>query len=162
MTLLESIAGFFSNKKARLSVQDAGYSVDEAVERVIDGIDVKLRLVPGYQQKLQQDVAASLEYISSLVDRIPGPISVSRKSFVSDPEVRAYFATPDVLQNTFSCGTELTTFFDQPENSSAETCCALLCAEKEEKKMMGTVLEGDMIKREVMQTAINFHDYKIL
>jgi hypothetical protein len=76
--------------------------------------------------------------------------------------VRAYFATPDVLQNTFSCGTELTAFFEKPENSSAKTCCALLCAEKEEKKIMGTVIEGDMIKREVMQTAINFHDYKIL
>jgi hypothetical protein len=79
MTLIESIAGFFINKKARMSEQDVGYGLDEAIERIIDGIDTKLRLVPGYRQKLQQDVAASLEYISSLVDRISAVLSTGSR-----------------------------------------------------------------------------------
>lgn len=159
--LFEFITGLFSSKK-KIQQFDTGYSIDDAIERVIDSIDAKLRLVPGYRKKLQQDVSISLDYISRLVDQIPGPIAVSRKTFVSDPEVRSYFATTDVLQETFSCGSELKTFFEQPENRGTEECCALLCVNKEEKKILGLALEGEMIRRDVPQTAINLFDYKLL
>lgn len=162
LKLFESITGLFSNRQTPAAEQDTGYSLQEGIDRVIDGIDAKLRLVPGHRKKLQQEVAISLEYINRLVDQIPGPIDVSRKTFISDPEVRAYFSTPDSLQNIFSCGNELQTFFDQPENAALDVCCALLCANKEEKKIIGLALEGDMIQRDVVQTAISFFDYKIL
>jgi hypothetical protein len=160
--LLKSITGFFSNRKINQQRFDTGYSVDEAIEHVIDGIDVKLRLVPAYQKKLQHEVTLSLKYIDQLVEQIPGPIDVSRNTFVTDPQVRSYFATSDILQDTFSCGTELKAFFDQQENTATNQCCALLCANKEEKKIMGLALEGEMIRRDVPQTAINLSDYKIL
>lgn len=162
LKLIKSITGFFSRNNTLPQQSDSDYNVDDAIEHVIDGIDAKLRLVPSYQKKLRADVTASLEYISRLVDQIPGPIDVSRKTFISDPEVRSYFATTDVLQDTFSCGSELKTFFDQQENSSTKECCALLCANKEEKKILGISLEGEMIRRDVPQTAINLFDYKIL
>lgn len=160
--LLEFITGLFSSRDITPQQTDTGYSIDEAIERVIEGIDTKLRLVPAYQKKLQHEVLVSLEYISRLVDQIPGPINVSGRTFVSDPEVRSYFATTGVLQDTFSCGSELKTFFEQPENRSVTQCCALLCANKEEKKIMGLALEGQMIRRDVPQTSINLFDYKIL
>jgi hypothetical protein len=160
--IFESITGLFPDRQIHLTEQNTGYSLAEAIDQVIDGIDTKLRLVPGYRKKLQKEVAVSLEYISRLVDQIPGPINVSRKTFVSDPEVRAYFSTPDALQNIFSCGSELQAFFDQPENASNDVCCALLCANKEEKKIIGLALEGDVIQRDVVQTAISFFDYKVL
>jgi hypothetical protein len=162
LKLFESITGLFTGKNTPQLQYDTGYSVDDAIERVVDDIDAKLRLVAGYRKKLHKEVTASLEYISRLVEQIPGPIDVSQKTFISDPEVRAYFATTGVLQDTFSCGSELKTFFEQQENSSSKECCALLCANKEEKHIMGLALEGDIIRREVPQTAINFSDYKIL
>ena len=162
LKLLKSITGFFSSKNTTPLPFDTGYSVDDAIERVIDGIETKLRLVPAYRKKIQQEVIVSLEYINRLVEQIPGPINVSRQTFVSDPEVRSYFATTDVLQDTFSCGSELQAFFEQQENSSSKQCCALMCVNKEEKKIMGMTLEGEMIRRDVPQTAINFFDYKIL
>lgn len=162
LKLFESITHLFSGEPVLPAEQDTGYSLAEAIDRVIEGTDTKLRLVPSYREKLQQEVTASLEYITQLVDQISGPMDVSRKTFISDPEVRAYFSTPDVLQNIFSCGTELKTFFERQENASSETCYALLCANKEEKKIMGSVLEGGFIRRDVMQTAISFFDYKVL
>ncbi|MCK4703959.1 MAG: hypothetical protein KAT90_00640, partial [Gammaproteobacteria bacterium] len=162
LKLFESITRIFSGEPMLPAEQDTGYSLAEAIDRVIEGTDTKLRLVPGYRKKLQREVAASLEYIASLVDQISGPMDISRKTFISDPEVRAYFSTPDALQNIFSCGTELKTFFEQSENASLDVCCALLCADKEEKKIMGSVLEGEFIRRDVMQTAISFFDYKVL
>lgn len=162
LKLFESILNLFPGEQTYAAEQDTGYSLTEAIDRVIEGTDTKLRLVPGYRKKLQREVSTSLEYISQLVDQISGPMDVSRKTFISDPEVRAYFSTPDALQNIFSCGTELKTFFDQQENAEIEVCFALLCANKEEKKVMGSVLEGEFIRRDVMQTAISFFDYKVL
>ena len=162
LKLLEFITGFFSSKDTAQLQVDSGYSIDETIERVIDGIDTKIRLVPAYQKKLRKEVIISLEYINRLVEQIPGPIDVNRKTFTSDPEVRSYFATTDVLQDTFSCGSELKEFFDLQENSSAQECYALLCANKEEKNIMGLALEGEMIRRDVPQTVINLFDYKIL
>ena len=162
LKLLESITGLFSSREKTPQPTDTGYTIDEAIERVIEGIDTKLRLVPSYRKKLQHEVITSLEYIGRLVDQIPGPINVSGKTFVSDPEVRSYFATTGVLQDTFSCGSELKTFFEQPENRSVSQCCALLCANKEEKSITGLALEGEMIRRDVPQTSINLFDYKIL
>ena len=160
--LFESITGLFTGEQSHSAEKDTGYSLVEAIDRVIEGTDTKLRLVPGYQKKLQLEVAASLEYIAQLVDQISGPMDVSRKTFISDPEVRAYFSTPDALQNIFSCGTELKTFFEQQENADTDVCCALLCANKEEKKIMGSALEGEFIQHDVIQTAISFFDYKVL
>ena len=162
LTLYNFISRIFSSKSIPPLQYDTGYSVDEAIERIVEGIDAKIRLVPSYKKKLLQDVTTSLEYINQLVDQIPGPINVSRETFISDPEVRSYFATADVLQQTFSCGSELKTFFEQLENRSSKQCYALLCVNKEEKKILGLELEGEMIRRDVPQTSINFSDYKIL
>lgn len=162
LKLFESITRLFSGEQTHLVEQDTGYCLAEAIDRVIEGTDTKLRLVPGYRKKLQQEVAASLEYITQLVDQIPGPMEVSRKKFISDPQVRAYFSTPDELQNIFSCGSELTSFFDHQENSTNDECCALLCANKNERKISGSVLVGNAIQRDVIQTAISFSDYKVL
>lgn len=161
-SLLNSITTLFSNKQTQLKNQDTGYSVNEATDQVIDGIDPKLRLVPGHQKFLQQEVSNSLAYICKLVDKVTGPTDISRKTFIDNPEVRAYFSTPDVLMETFSCGTELKTFFEQQDSSSSETCCALLCADKKETQVTGSALEGDVLRRDVLQTAISFFDYKIL
>ena len=137
-------------------------AVEEAVEKVVDGIDPRLRLVPGYKRKLRGEVAAALAHIGNLVDQVPGPVDVSRRAFVSDPHVRAFFATPDELQGTFGCSSELQSFFADLQNSEEDECCALMCADKEEKSVLGHELTGDTVRRDVMQTAINFLDHKVL
>lgn len=162
LRLFKSITDLFSGDQVQLAEPDGGYTLDEAVDRVIEGIDTKLRLVPNYRKKLLHEVAASLEYIDGLIDQIPGPLNVSRKTFISDPEVRAYFSTPDTLQNIFSCGNEIKNYFDQQGSCSTDECCALLCAEKQERKISGSILEGNIIKRDVIQTAVSFTDYKVL
>lgn len=137
-------------------------ALDEAVEQVIDAIDPRLRLVPGYKRKLQDEVAAALAYIGTLVDQVPGPLDVSRRTFVSNPHVNAFFATPDELQTTFSRSPEINAFFADADNSDEDECCALLCADKQEKTVLGTELSCDTLRRDVMQTAVNFHGHKVL
>lgn len=138
------------------------HDVDEYVERVIEGIDPRLRLVSGYKRKLHDQVFLSLSHINNLVDQIPGPIKVSRKTFISDPGVRAYFASPDALQEIFNRATELKSYFAAKEHAEQEECCAMLCANKEEKKTMGIDLKDDILRHDIIQTSINFIDHKVL
>ena len=159
--LFNSITGLFSAKKHTLK-GDTGYSLAEAIDQLINGLDPKLRLIPGYQKKIEPSIIKSLEYISNLVNQVPGPLEISRKNFITDPEVRAYFSTPDALQEIFSCDTDLQTFFELEENSDSDNCCALLCAEKQENQTLGTTLEGTIVRHDVLQKSVNFFDYKIL
>ena len=136
--------------------------VNEAIEHVIDSIDVKLRLVPSYQQKLGEAVSTALQHIDNLVEQVPGPFYFSRATYISDPNVRAYFASPDIMQEIFSSNEELQAFFSDQYNGDVDICYALLCSNKEEKTIMGNELVGDFVQHGVTQTAINFFDYKVL
>jgi hypothetical protein len=136
--------------------------VTNSIEHVIDSIDVKLRLVPSYKQKLHDAVSASLMHIDDLVNQVPGPFDMSRKNYVSDPNVSAYFASPDLMQDVFSNSEELKTFFSDSHNHDADCCYALLCSNKQEKTVMGTQLVNGHVQHDVMQTAVHFFDYKVL
>lgn len=158
LKLLEPVTGLFA--KQHKNDASKGYSLDTAIERVIESTDSRLRLVPNYKSKLGDAVLTSLDHISYLVDHVPGPVDISRKSFISDPVVRAYFSTPDKLQNIFSCGSELNDFFSK--YPQYDKCHALLCANKQEKQRVGTSIVSDSIQKDVLQTAISFYDYKLL
>ncbi len=156
--LLLPVKGFLLKQNKQDDCQ--GYDPDDAIDRVIDGIDSRLRLVPGYRAQLLPAVQRSLDYISTLVDQVPGPLDMSRKNFVSNPEVRAYFATPDSLQSVFSCGSEVRTFFSEHQN--ATHCYALLCADKQVKQHVGSAMVNNKVQRDVMQQSISFYDHKLM
>ena len=136
--------------------------VDDYVERVVEGIDPRLRLAPDYKRKLRAVVSHALVYIDQLVKQIPGPINISRKTFASDPNVRAYFATQSVMQETFSHATEVNSYFAEQSHCFMHDCCALLCANMEEKTVFGTELKGDILQHDIVQKTINLFDYKVI
>ena len=137
-------------------------ALEQDVESVVDGIEPKMRLVSGYQKKLQPAVATARAYIDALVEKIPGPLSMTQKAFVSDPHVNAFFATPQEVRAVFGQSADLKAFFDQPENADLDTACALLCMVEEEKSVLGMELAQGAVRRDVRQTAVNFSDHKVL
>ena len=136
--------------------------IQEAIENVVDGTEPRIRLIRGYQKKLQEAVNTSLTYIEELVEAIPAPFKASRKTFVNDPHVNAYFASIDELHRIFSQSQEIKAFFDNVENSQLNEVYALLCMDMSEKSVMGVEVNGDMLRRDVLQTAVNFSEHKIM
>ncbi len=139
-------------------------ATEQAIERVIDGTEPRLRLVPGYKNKLRKDVAGALAFIDQTVEQIPGPLDMQRNNYVHNPEVAAYFSTPDEITRVFSTSPELKSFFESTHHIEADTAYAMMCVQREEKQIMGMEVAGagDHIRRDVLQTAVNFHDHKIL
>ena len=90
--------------------------LNQAIECVVDGIEPKMRYFPGYKKILNNSVTTSLAYISNLVDTIPDPILISRKTFITDPQLKAYFVDIEDIHDVFSSSIELRNFFAAPEN----------------------------------------------
>jgi hypothetical protein len=131
------------------------------VERVIDGIDGRIRLVSGYKKKLQHAIRNSLDFTDSLIDRFPGAIEVSSRTFVNDPYVNAFFSNTRDVQTIFSQSSEIREFMEDYAHGEVAHCCALLCMRKTEKTVLGFELAGDTLRKDVKQTAVNFTDHRI-
>jgi len=130
------------------------------VESVVDSTDSKIRLVPGYKKRLQNIIQSSLEFSDDLVNQIPEAIEVSGSTFVSDPQVNAFFTNVTDLQSVFSHSSEIRDYMEDIHDDDAR-CCALLCMRRSEKTVMGMELSGDMLKKDVRQTAISFSDHRV-
>ena len=135
-------------------------AVLNTLENVVDGTDSKIRLVPGYKKKLQSSIHYSLEFADDLVNQIPMAIEVSSSTFTSDPYVNAFFTNVTDLQSIFSHSSEVQDYMEDCHDNNVR-CCALLCMHREEKTVMGVELSGNMLKKDVMQTAVSFSDHRV-
>ena len=148
------------NKKEKTLRRDQTAAILNTVEHVVDDTDSKIRLVPGYKKKLQHVVLSSLEFADDLVNQIPGAIEVSRHTFSSDPYVNAFFTNVTDLQSVFSHSSEVQDYMEELHDDEA-CCCALLCMHRAEKTVLGIELSGNMMKKDVQQTAVSFSDHRI-
>lgn len=166
MTLLKHLFNtLLPNRPSTATASTTGIShadIEEAIEHVVESIEPSMRYVPGYKNILQEAVTTTLDYISNLVDKIPGPLFISTSTYTIDPQVNAYFSTADRISEIFSNSIELRSFFESTENINIDEACALLCMHVEEKIVAGMELQNDIIRRDVMQKRLNFSEYKIL
>jgi hypothetical protein len=159
---LSGITNTFRKKMAeRVSRQHQHSEALNTVEIVIDGTDNRIRLISGYRKKLLDSVKNALDFTDEMVARIPAAIEVSSQRFVSDPYVNAFFTNVDDLQTVFNTSSELRDFLGDHEQGKLPRCCCLLCMKKTEKSVFGMELSGDILKKDVQQTAVSFSDHRI-
>jgi hypothetical protein len=139
----------------RLDEQD----IERAIEIILDETDPRLRLVRGYRRKLRKPVIRSLAYVGGMVTRIPGPFAVSRKTYSSDPQVNALFGSADDIDALFARSRALRGYFrDWPD---CERVFVPLAMYRQEKRVMGMTLDGDIVRRDVARTAVNFSGHRL-
>jgi hypothetical protein len=148
-------------RREQVSRRNQSATAMQAVERVVDGTDGRIRLITGYRKKLQDVIGAALEYADELVNRIPGAIEVSSRTFATDPYVNAFFADTRDLRSIFSHSSEIREFIEDSTHWEISQFCALLCMQMSEKSVLGMELAGDMLKKDVLQVAVNFSDHRI-
>lgn len=141
--------------------EDRHPDISKTVERVVDAVDGRIRLVSGYRRKLQHVIRNSLDFTDSMIDRVPQAIEVSSRTFVTDPYVNAFFSNTRDVQVIFSRSSEIRDFMEDYTHENITQCCALLCMHKAEKTVLGVELAGDTIKKDVKQIAVNFTDHRI-
>lgn len=135
--------------------------IEAAIERVVDGTDPRLRAVSRYRYKLWDAVAHSVEYVVTLIDRLPPAIDASHRHFTSTPLLRAAFVSPDHLRETLSFSKHMHNYQHQNPGPLPGELHGLLGMERTEKTVLGVDLQGDMIRRDVPQTTVNFHNHRL-
>ncbi|HFD81349.1 MAG TPA: hypothetical protein ENK05_13300 [Gammaproteobacteria bacterium] len=160
-----SLSGFWNSLRHRRPDEaPRRYRRDDlmkTVEAVVDGTDSRIRLVRGYRNTLQSVIGAAQDYTDRLVAEIPGAIEVSRRTFLSDPYVNAFFVDVSDLQLIFSRSSEVRDFLENCGREGVRECCALLCMQRSEKTVLGMKLSGDILRKEVPQRTVSFSDHRI-
>jgi len=132
----------------------------DSIEHVVDEINPRIRALGSYRKKLRPCVETTLSYCSDLTTRVPGSVEVSSKSWARDPMVKAFFSGVEDLRCVFSHSNEVHDFFDR--HAAAGHCYALLSMECKERTVLGMEMHGQVIRRDVKQTAVNFSDHRVV
>jgi hypothetical protein len=131
----------------------------EHIERVVQDCDPAIRQLAGYRQQLSGPVASALRYMERLIASIPGPIRLSHGFWGQDPLIHALFVSPEDVRSFLRQCAALKAFF---RKSGVETAIGLLTATKRERTVFGTALDGEILRRDVPQIAVEFHDHRVV
>lgn len=137
-------------------------ALPEVVDLIVETIDPRLRLVSRYREKLGAAVRRTVIYLRSLVPDPPPPIELSKRAWVADPRVNAFFATASDVPVILGRSKELRAFFEDPANAGVSEAVALLAMELREQNVLGVAMEGGMLRHDVAQTTVSFADHRIV
>ena len=136
--------------------------VADMTELVVETVDTRVRMNPGYQRKLSGCVNCCIAHLRSIAAGGFEPLLLTRAAWSSDPRVNAFFATADDVPACLGRSTELRAFFDNPVNQGVDEAFALLGMKKEEKTVLAPKLEGDGVRHDVAQVTVSFSGHRII
>ena len=155
------LSSLFSPPQESASTLDEAL-IQKATERVLEGTDKRLRSCSGYEKALRGPVVTAAEHIIALVDGLPAPIEINRAGCTSDPRLRAFFGSFVRFQEKIAAAKNVRVYIEQNALSPPDRVYGLLMMEKSEVRKPGTAMHGEIIRRDVLQTAVNFfnHDFR--
>lgn len=145
------------------SPRDAGAGADparvaEAVERIV-ALGPHLRNARRCEARLEGAVAAALPYVDGIVATIPPAREASAAAWSQDPYIHAFFSAPDAIAPALSRSRDLNAFFEQ--HPDLPEAWAVLGMAMSEKHMLGVGLEGETLRRDVIQETVGFGDHQV-
>jgi hypothetical protein len=135
--------------------------VAAATERAVDGTDSRLRLLPGYKKKLRPAILQAIDHVVALTDDLGSPLELGAGAYGTDPEITAYFASADHLQDVLALDPQLVAW-RKSSGAVADRMVALLLMEQRERKVFGHALEGDRVLSDVAQTTVSFTEHRLV
>lgn len=136
--------------------------INTAVERAIDGSDTRIRFFSDYRKQLREPVEHAVEYVIGLVDNLQEPSEISESTFSTDPRVRAFFVSPEHLRETIGGFQTVVDYLRQKSGALPNEIFGLLTMEREERRTLGMQLDGDHVRRDIAQVAVNFSHHRYL
>ena len=159
--MLHFLSSLFATSSRRDDPVDKAL-IERATERVLEGSDPRLRALPGYAKRLRAPVETAVRHVIDLVGRLPEPAEISRQAFRNDPRLRAFFVSPEHLQETIAGCPMMNDYLRAAQPAAGDAIFGLLSMTRSEKNILGMDLRGDTLQRDVAQVAVNFSDHRYL
>jgi hypothetical protein len=132
------------------------------IERVVDGTDPRLRAVSHYRRKLWEPVERTIDFVVNFVNALPPAIVADRQGYMTDPRLRALFASPESLREILSFSDGTRNYLKQAPAPLPAELYAGLGAVRVEKNVLGIEMDGEILRRDVPQTVVNFRDHRLV
>lgn len=129
------------------------------IEGLVDEVSPAIRNVRGYRGQLRDPVEKFRRHLEGLAAAIPGPLPLSAAEWGQGSPAELLFIDAGRVRELFRNSTVLKSFF---ERDAAPQAVALLTATRSEKTIFGSEIQGQIIKRDVPQTAVDFTDHRIV
>ena len=136
--------------------------IEAATDRVIEGTDKRLQALGSYRRKLREPVEKAVVHVINLVDALPEPVEISRRTFNSDQRLRAFFASFNHMQEKVGAAKSVEAYLKLAPASDNGRIYGLLSMQWAEQNRLGTVLQDDHIQREVQQVSVNFLNHNFI
>ena len=132
------------------------------IERVVDGTDPRLRAVSHYRRKLWEPVECTIDFVVTFVNALPPAITADRQGYMTDPRLRALFASPEHLREILSFSDGTRNYLKQASDPLPTELYAGLGAVRVQKNTLGIEMDGEILRRDVPQTVVNFYDHRLI
>ena len=136
--------------------------LDTAIERAVDGTDRRLRALGSYRKQLREPVSIAVRYLIELVAQLPPPVEVSPQRYGSDPRLRAAFASPNHLADVLGQCQAIKDFVRCSCGPPPDAIFGLLSMSLKERTVLGMEVDGDTLRRDVVQTSVSFTQHRFL
>ena len=135
--------------------------IEAAIERAVDGTDPRLRHLPRYQKLLRASVIHAMDHVIALVDDLPAPQPADRTDYDGDLRLRTLFTSAKRMSELFANDMAMRKYRAGSSEGGGKVT-ALLLAERIEKHVMGMELNGEMLRRDVAQTVMDFRGHRLV
>ena len=130
-----------------------------AVDRVLQGIDPRLKYLHGAREQLVPVVQQVLAFARETIATLPPAIPLSPENWSHEPLLRAMFARPAELLDAIAASDDLHRFMDAA--SAPIPMHAVVAATRVERTVLGMGLAGGQLRQDVAQRTISFSDFHI-
>jgi hypothetical protein len=130
------------------------------VEALVDRVDPRLRALSGYRSRLLPALHHAVDVAEQLIDTLPAPIEATPARWSGDAPLRAFFASPDRLRETFEQSHELRDFLSSSQAGGATEVFGMLSMRMDRKTILQRGLQGD-IEREEQAVSVSFADHRL-
>ena len=134
--------------------------IEAATERAIDATDPRLRALGNYRKRLREPVEQAARHIIDLVDSQPAAVELSRRSYGTDPRLRAFFVSAEHLQEVLGGIKTVKDYLQGVSGPLPEAIFGLLSMAWKERTVLGTEQHGEILRRDVKQVAVSFFDHR--
>ena len=142
-------------------VCDGDPRLAEAVARVIDATDPRLRLLDGVRERLCPAVTHALAYADQVAAALPPCVDTSPDNWSAIPVLRAFFVRPVDVATTLRDSHDLQDFLASPAGSALDRVCCVVAATRSEQTVLGTALDGDILRQDVEQKTVSFRHFRL-
>ena len=159
--MLRFLGSLFTSTQEQPSAFDDAL-IEKAIDRAVAGTDHRIRALSDYKKLLREPVVKAMTHVIELVDALPPPVPISPQSFSESSTIRSLFVSKEHLSKVVGGFNSIRDYLSEVSVLPPDDIFGLLTMAQDERKVFGMELDGENLRRDVLQVAVNFSSHRFI